>query len=98
VVAGAIKARWSRWGGSGRGRCEAARGCRRALNAALVEGRGNSAGVGRRAPVRCGHGGGWGARVRRRREVGDAPDVWAPSVGERVKERRGSWAGRCLGR
>jgi hypothetical protein len=46
-----------------------------ALNAvALVEGRGK-AGEGRRGGSAVGQ-----VRSRRRREVGDGPDVWAPSV------------------
>jgi hypothetical protein len=59
----------ARCGGGGRGWGEAARGCRRALNATLMEGRGNGAGVertsGRRRGV-AGHGGDGGAGGRGR--------------------------------
>jgi hypothetical protein len=31
-----------------------------------------------------------------RPEVGDAPDMWVPPVGERVREKRERWAGGGL--
>jgi hypothetical protein len=88
-VGGAMNARWGsvrRWR---EGMGEAARGCRRALNAALMEGRGNGAGVERTSGRRRGvavHGGD-GAP-----EVGDDPNRWALPIGEREREERVRWA------
>jgi hypothetical protein len=79
--------------GGGRGRGERRMGGLARIDGAQW-GKKGRAGKGRRAPVCCGHGGYGGSKGRRRQEVGDGPDVWAPSVGE----REGGWEGVEVGR